>query len=90
MKKHSSNIRASESMMCEQATAPDLTPDLPPYGTTLLNSDFMTALSTIVSAFVDLGFGVSAAQQAKRSANDNSNIASLAADCLASVKHPKR
>lgn len=42
--------------------------------------EFIAALGIIVSAFVDLGFGVSAAQQAKRAANDNRNLIGMAAD----------
>lgn len=76
--------------MCKQANTPDLTPDLPPYNSALMNSDFTAALGIVVAAFVDLGFGESAAQHAERAANDNTNIASLAIDCLASAKHLKR
>ncbi|NDW34427.1 hypothetical protein [Salipiger sp. PrR007] len=42
--------------------------------------EFIAALGIIVSAFVDLGFGVSAAQQAQRAANENRNLVRIAAD----------
>lgn len=40
----------------------------------------LEALGIIVSAFVDLGFGVSAVQQAKNAANDNRDLIRIAAD----------
>jgi hypothetical protein len=42
--------------------------------------EFIAALGIIVSAFVDLGFGVSAEQQVSRIANDNQDLIRLAAN----------
>lgn len=42
--------------------------------------DLIEALGIIVSAFVDLGFGVSAVQQAKNAANDNRDLIQIATD----------
>lgn len=43
-------------------------------------TDLTEPLGIIMSAFVDLGFGVSAAQQAKDAANDNRDLVQIAAD----------
>lgn len=56
-------------------------PDIP--GPTPIERDdpeFISALGIIVSAFVDLGLGVSAAQQAQRAANEDQNLVRIAAD----------
>lgn len=42
--------------------------------------DLEEALGIIVSAFVDIGFGVSAVQQAENAANDNRDLIRIAAD----------
>lgn len=41
------------------------------------DSEFRAALGVIMSAFVDLGFGVSAIQQARRTANADRQIKTL-------------
>lgn len=42
------------------------------------NPEFTAALSAIVSAFVDLGFGASAAQYARRAANEPRRLIEIA------------
>ncbi|WP_212523872.1 hypothetical protein [Actibacterium sp. MT2.3-13A] len=42
------------------------------------NAEFTEALGIIVSAFVDLGFGASAAHYATRVANDNRRLIAIA------------
>lgn len=44
------------------------------------NPEFIAALGIIVTAFVDLGFGVSPADHAKRAANDNWRIRQIVED----------
>lgn len=41
---------------------------------------FVEALGVIVSAFVDIGFGVSAAQHATQAANDNRDLIAIASE----------
>lgn len=43
-------------------------------------AEFVSALGTVVSAFVDLGFGASAAHLAKRAANDNRRLFAIASE----------
>jgi len=47
-----------------------------------VSSEVTVALGQIISAFVDLGFGNSAAQQSQRAANDNRCLQTLAEELL--------
>lgn len=53
---------------------------IPPFSINATDPEFIATLGVIVSAFVDIGFGISAADLALRAANDNHDLIAIASD----------
>ncbi|MEH6652890.1 hypothetical protein [Loktanella salsilacus] len=64
----------------EQVEVTSAVSTAPRLSVTTGDPEFIAALGIVVSAFVDIGFGISAADLALRAANDNRDLITIASE----------